>query len=364
MTYQTRDVSESEMIQAINAEWLTDTLSQFYSGLQVRSAKIEQILQGAAVKVKVRLSFNDVGKKHGLPEVVYIKGGFKRQDPSWFYAVQAAEMFAYRDIAIPSKVNAPTIFFVGFYPTDDHAVIIMEDLSARNVTFGHATKVYTYDQAAGVLDTLAKLHAYGWNNPALHEPPISEWLENLHHGSLGERHESLVQQDEWAYYCSLPRGLGLPRKFKDAGRMYAALKKGQSIQNEGPYTIAHGDPHIGNTFVDGSGAGGLYDWNCRHASWQYDVPYFLVSALDVTDRRKWEQSLLKHYLVRLEAYGVDAPDFDEAWWKYRCGVIFGLVTWVGNGDEKGQFQLETVNLMQAMQFAWAAMDHDTLELLT
>jgi hypothetical protein len=41
-----------------------------------------------------------------------------------------------------------------------------------------------------------------------------------------------------------------------------------------------------------------------------------------------------------------------------------VIIWIANGDDTGQFQPETINTAGAVRHTWAALDHDTLGLLT
>ncbi|MDT4861413.1 hypothetical protein FQZ97_960190 [compost metagenome] len=88
--------------------------------------------------------------------------------------------------------------------------------------------------------------------------------------------------------------------------------------------------------------------------------YFLLSTLDVLDRRAWELPLLQRYLARLTECGAQAPSFDDAWHQYRCTSLFPLLTWVNNS---AKWQPEAVNTRNAMRAAWAVVDHDALNLL-
>ncbi len=364
MNYQIRDVSESLEVLSIGPDWLTQALCQTYPGIEISHAEIVEIIQGASVKIRVALTYNDDKCDAYLPANIVIKGCFGRQDPSWYNAVMANEMRSYRDIVRLSGVTAPKSYFTGYYPEADHAIIIMEDLSENKVFFGGAHCTYSFDQAAASLSNLAKLHAFWWGDPKIVSPPFSEWLQTIHTGLIGQRHKSLLRADDWHYYCSLPRGLGLPKVFKDAERMMKALEKLHAVYDKMPHTIVHGDYHIGNTYIDAKGAGGAYDWICSRGVWPHDVSYFMVNALDVDDRRTWEQALLHHYLTQLELNGVSAPSFDEAWWHYRANTLPSLITWVGNGDDQGQFQPENINTAGAVRAAWAASDLGTLDLLT
>ena len=49
--------------------------------------------------------------------------------------------------------------------------------------------------------------------------------------------------------------------------------------------------------------------------------------MSVEDRRRHELDLLRHYLDRLRAGGIDAPTFDEAWRGIRHGIVHGFYLW-------------------------------------
>ena len=90
----------------------------------------------------------------------------------------------------------------------------------------------------------------------------------------------------------------------------------------------HGDAHVGNVFLDGAGRPGLLDWQLVHRGpWYLDVGYHIASSMSVADRRDQENDLLRHYLDRLAAGGVDAPPFDEALDSIRYGILHGFYLW-------------------------------------
>ena len=75
-----------------------------------------------------------------------------------------------------------------------------------------------------------------------------------------------------------------------------------------PWTVIHGDAHVGNVILDGDGHPGLVDWQLvQRGGWYMDVGYHLASTLPVEVRRHHEDDLLRHYLDHLQALGVDAP---------------------------------------------------------
>jgi len=102
----------------------------------------------------------------------------------------------------------------------------------------------------------------------------------------------------------------------------------------------------------------LIDWEMRRCPWYHDFTYFIVSSLDVGDRRRWEKALLHHYLSALKSHGGNPPNLDHAFYCYRREVIHGLITFISNGDGT-QYWSEFDNTPVTMRFGIAAEDLDT-----
>jgi aminoglycoside phosphotransferase (APT) family kinase protein len=137
--------------------------------------------------------------------------------------------------------------------------------------------------------------------------------------------------------------------------MERAMEKLRIIDRSGPRCMLHGDFHLGNLYVDRDGAAGVLDWqSTRCGPWAHDFTYFLISALDMADRRDWEKPLLAHYLEQLARHAAPAPSFADAWDAYRMQIVYGLYYWLVNPIE---FQAELNNCAVAPRFALAALDH-------
>jgi aminoglycoside phosphotransferase (APT) family kinase protein len=104
---------------------------------------------------------------------------------------------------------------------------------------------------------------------------------------------------------------------------------------------------------------GFYDWQlARTGNWSHDVGYFLVSSLDIADRRAHDEELLIGYLDALRRAGVDAPGADQAWTRYRATPAFGLGTWL-HTLSAGSFQPVDVCLTTLQRFTAAYVDLET-----
>jgi aminoglycoside phosphotransferase (APT) family kinase protein len=97
------------------------------------------------------------------------------------------------------------------------------------------------------------------------------------------------------------------------------------LWHSGPQTYVHGDPHIGNVFLDG-GRVGFFDWGLSRVSTPMrDVSYFLTMAVDPEERRRSERELLRLYLDCLHASGGPEFGFDEAWSAHRVQAGYTVV---------------------------------------
>jgi aminoglycoside phosphotransferase (APT) family kinase protein len=173
--------------------------------------------------------------------------------------------------------------------------------------------------------------------------------------------ETHLAQEAWASCMREPRGVVLPRVLQDRDWMERAFRELIELDQRRPYCFLHSDTHIGNMYTEASGRPGFLDWQVfRKGPWAHDVTYFIVSALDLVDRRQWEKPLLAHYLARLQAYGVKPPDFEDAWLAYRQQIIWGLFFWSVNPLA---FQPEAVDTVYSARFGMAAIDVGTREVI-
>jgi len=145
----------------------------------------------------------------------------------------------------------------------------------------------------------------------------------------------------------------------DAATLERGFRGAATAAAAGPQTILHGDPHPGNTYALGDEVTGFYDWQLvRTGNWSHDVGYFVVSSLDVVDRRAHERSLLQAYLDELTSAGAPAPAVDEAWHLYRRTPAYGLGAWL-HTLSGGGFQPLDECLVTIERFSSAYVDHQT-----
>jgi Ser/Thr protein kinase RdoA (MazF antagonist) len=94
--------------------------------------------------------------------------------------------------------------------------------------------------------------------------------------------------------------------------------------NAGPATLVHGDPHLGNLFVDGERIGFL-DWGGTGvAPGMRDVAYVLCNSVPTELRRANEKEWIARYQSVLAEGGVTLGA-DTAWEQYR---LFAIYSWL------------------------------------
>jgi aminoglycoside phosphotransferase (APT) family kinase protein len=124
-------------------------------------------------------------------------------------------------------------------------------------------------------------------------------------------------------------GARVPEAVRDAHQLaetYAAVAAEAATAT--PWSVIHGDAHVGNMYLSSDGRPSLVDWQLvQRGPWYLDVGYHLASTLTVQDRRRTERDLVRRYLDRLTANGVAAPDERSAWNALRRGFVHGFFLW-------------------------------------
>jgi aminoglycoside phosphotransferase (APT) family kinase protein len=231
--------------------------------------------------------------------------------------------------------------------------VVLEDLDARSVRWGRATSPLTFAAARATLAALAELHAHAWDHTVLDE---LRWLRSPVEGPVVEHYRRHRDPLAVARALERPRAAALPAALHDPERIVRAFWSAQVEAARRPRCVLHGDAHLGNVYFEPDGTPGLVDWQAvRQGRWSHDVSLFVVSALDVADRRRWERELLGQYLADLSAHGVAPPTWDDAWLEYRQQVAYGVQGWTCTGS----FQPEDVNTANLARFGAAALDLDT-----
>jgi hypothetical protein len=301
----------------LSPEWLTRALSARFPDVQITRVTPGPVVSRVSTNARFHI---EGGLPPGLSADLCGKGYFS--DEGWS-ARQAGvfEVFFYRHLAAMSGVRTLRSVYADVDQESRHGVVITEDVVAQGATFLDATSDYTPDMTAGSLAELAKLHAATWGEPAV---GTADWLASrLESYTRGRGLKEIRGNFESEI------GAGVPDEVRDAERLVAAYRAlAEETRTAEPWSVIHGDAHVGNLYLDGEGRPSFLDWQLvQRGPWYIDVGYHIASTLTVEDRRRAEKDLLRHYLDRLRTEGVEAPSWDEAWLGIRRGIIHGFYLW-------------------------------------
>jgi Phosphotransferase enzyme family len=305
--------------EALSPRWLTAALAPRFPGIEVTAVDAGLVIERVSTVALFTIDCAG-GVPDGLSPQLCVKGYFNEIGRG-ARSIGEPEAYFYRDLAVTTGVRTLRPVYADIDPVTRHGVVITEDLGAAGGTFLDAASDYTPDQAAASLAQFAQLHAatwghrvyerLGWLVPQLARIARSRGLDVIEAG---------FGTATW---------VGVPAEAADPRRLYGGyLTLIDQWGDVTPWSVVHGDAHVGNLFLDGAGRPGLVDWQLVHrGNWGLDVGYHLASTLSVQDRRSNEVDLLRHYLDHLAAAGVEVPQWDEAWTCLGRGILHGFYLW-------------------------------------
>ena len=346
-------------VEQVTSAWLTEALQFRFPGVEVTQIRIEDVISGTSTKIRVRCEYNDLGREASLPCTLIVKGGFETHSPD-MKEMYATEIRFYRDVQPFVPIRSPRCYFAGSDPESYQSIVIIEDLKARGVEFLHAQRPQRYPEVARRLTDMARYHARTWNSPEFVPGGRFDWVGSRFSGWSLEYQDRYFVPEVWQQYVSSPRGAAVSTRLHDRTAVRRALRRIGEIEATEPACLIHGDTHLGNLYVEMDGTPGFFDAQVARAPWHLEVSYHMTCALDIPDRRAWEQALLVHYLEALKANGVGTPSHEAAWLSYRCSLAYGFFIFLIN---ETRFQTEAVNTAYAARFGAAMLDHSTLDLL-
>lgn len=269
----------------------------------------------------------------------------------------AREVLFYDAVAGEVPVRVPRCYAVLADPRRGRNVMLLEDLSGT-ARFRDLREPLSAEQATAVVGALADLHAGFWQSPR-----------------FGRDLSLLVARSRGATFLAdtiVPRFLANPRgpaadlvpgDVRAASRVFADRKPAiDAFWVRQPWTLTHGDPHLGNLFFEGEQPG-FIDWQAVMAGPSIrDVAYFLNASVDVPVARAIERDLVQRYAARLTGLGIDS-DPDRTWTLYRAAIsefyVAAVVT-AGTGERMQPHEITRLGVERAVA---AVEAHDTFAIL-
>ena len=299
-------------VDELTAEWFSQVL-----GRDVAEADVRDRSSGTTGRALVALR-----GEPGLPATVFVKlAPFDERQRSLvdMTGMGVSEARFYRDLAGEVPVRVPGVWFAA---TDgDGYVMVLEDLTATGCSFPRPDDADIDARARDIVEQLATLHAQFWESDRFAGDGDLAWLSGRANRGGGAGRRFIEQAVEVL-------GDSMDESFHRIAAIYTARAEDITrLWSEGPGTLVHGDPHLGNLFVDVAAGGrtGFLDWAvlCR-ATGMRDVAYVLCNSVPVDVRQAIERGLVERYCELLAAAGI-ALDPNEAWDQYR---LFAVYSWV------------------------------------
>lgn len=355
--------------QALTREWLSAALCGAVPGAEVESFALGGGSSGTSSRRALSVTYNAAGRNAGLPTEIFVKTTSKLTQRLVLGLAQVinGEIGFYGRLRRCVDIEAPQ----GYHADVDHrswrSIILMEDVArTKGASFNTPQTRISRAAMEDLLANMAAWHGAFWNRPELDSAYI--WLKtpagHLQHISrfISMRERSLIGARR--ANAVLPESLR-PCAAQDA--LWAGLERAMRLGSERPYTLLHGDSHIGNTYTTRDGRMGFADWQVTlKGNWGYDFAYTLTSGLEVEDRRRWERELLRHYLDRLAAAGGPALPYEQAWLNYRQQVFYAYFAWVftiGHGPLQPNMQPDHISLEIIRRTAQALVDLESVAAL-
>jgi aminoglycoside phosphotransferase (APT) family kinase protein len=322
--------------------WLSAVLCRGVHGALVTDVEITRRTSGTSSRAALRVGYNDVGTAAGLPTNLFAKStaSWKQRLLLGLGDMIQRETLFFNHVRPLVEFEAPIGYYAGYDERSWRSLCLMEDVAVtRGATFLEPTSRVSRGAMNGLLATLATLHGTFWESPAFAQELA--FLTTPRH--FKAKISALIGMRERSLSGARRAGSLIPAEL--SGRqddLWEAYGRSFQILSEPPFTVLHGDSHIGNTYQTAHGEMGFADWQVTSkGGWAYDVAYTLTTGLTIEDRRAWEQELIGSYIKRLAEAGGPALDFDTARLSYRRAVPHAYFAWV--------FALGQSRLQPAMQ---------------
>jgi Ser/Thr protein kinase RdoA (MazF antagonist) len=331
-------------LEDLTPEWLGAAL-----GGSVEAVELLDSHSGTTGRARLAL------RGRGVPASVFVKlAPFDAAQREFHAATQMGprEARLYRELAGELPVRHPRVWHADF-DAEGRYVMVLEDLVAAGWSFPSPGDPRTGAWAAQIAEQLARLHA------RFHESPRFAgdlaWLAPPRGTGSGKTAAKLVQRALDRVGDQLSPGFRRHARFyieraAEIGRLFGA----------GARTLIHGDPHLGNLFVDGERVGFL-DWAVVGiAPGMRDVAYVLCNSVPTGLRRAGEREWIAGYCKALAVGGVELAA-DEAWDQYRLFAIYSWIAATTTLAMGSQWQPERIGLASTQRATEALEDLRSVE---
>ncbi len=324
----------------LDAAFLSDLI-----GVRVRSVSVIGGDAGTSSRARLALTGD------GVPASVFVKMPAETAATRLMGELgrlAETETRFYRELS-PRLTGLPTSYGSAFDPVTGRFVLVLEDLAVDPCDFPDTLHPLSADQASGVMELLARLHATFWER-------VPDWAYTASADSAALLTGPLLKTSarRIAEKTDIPveRGRFIDENYRAVARLI----------DQPPNTVMHGDAHPGNVYFR-NGAAGLLDWQAvRRGHPGRELAYTLVTGMTTEDRRAHERDLLDRYCEVLAGAGGPELDREELWDRYRKGALYAYVAPLVTAG-MGGMQAETIAIEGLRRGVAALEDLDTVALL-
>ncbi|MBM3670982.1 MAG: hypothetical protein FJW86_02165 [Actinobacteria bacterium] len=341
-------------VDEVTPAWLGAVLDA-----EVRGVEVLDQHSGTTGRARVGITY---ARETHLPPSVFVKlAPFDERQRAFVAAggLGIAEARFYRDLAHEITLRIPRVLYAEI-DDDGRYVMVIEDLAATGCRFPRPGDDDVGSWGGDLVEELAALHAPFWDSPRLRDGGDLEWVTRG--GRTGRR--------------GVPRGggfvaLALDQFGDEMGPTFRRMCQlyidhtpeiMEQVLDEGTRTLIHGDPHLGNLFID-SGRVGFLDWAMvDRRTGMRDVGYVLGNSIPPEIRRAHERDWIARYLAALASAGV-VLDADTAWEQYRLYAAWAWISATSTAAVGNRWQAAKVGQGGMRRATTAIEDLDTIAIL-
>ncbi len=295
-----------------------------------------------------------------LPGTVFVKLAPTRPAERFFNRFMALahnEAEAYRRLHSELSEVMPDLYGAAS-DGRGHAVVILEDLAARDAVFPPLATGATDKQAMSVAAALATVHQKFWKSP--------RFDGDLAYLSPMRSRNTRLGPHSWHLLRTIPKDFSdvVPQEIRDEAKMLIKQRWAiAALMRTYPHALVHGDTHLGNMCFVGNRPI-LFDWqvtSCGPAV--KDLAYFAATSIDSDTRRAIDTDLVRTYVDSLNSDGTIRLTFDDAWDSYR---LFAFTAYIAAGVTAAfgrRLQGEATTRAGLDRAVHALRDFDSLDLL-
>ena len=334
----------------VTPAWLSEVL-----GLDVVATEVLDAHSGTTGRARLALTYGS-GSDGQCPPTLFVKLPPFDEKQRHFVSLAGlgtAEARFYRDVAAGVPMRVPAVLHADL-DDDGGYVMLLEDLEASGCRFPRPGDDDVVAVVDSIIEELANLHAQFWEHPSL-DRELS-WVNEGMRIAFGSGARFMqMALDQFA--------ADMPSVYRQLGELYVNDSRGiADLWATPPHTLAHGDPHMGNLFVDGTRAG-FFDWAMlMRKAGMWDVAYVICNSVPTEVRRANERAWIAQYREHLARHGHQL-DADTAWEQYRLYAVYSWNSAVSTAAMGSRFQPEARAHAAMLRTTTAIEDLDSLALL-